>query len=117
MENHSIKDKKEVERFLKRFMPKMDIFGIIFLDREKNEEALKMLGITPAIRKEIIKDIQPDDYIENIFDKFTFGDMWVFGKDYDGTDVYIKISLGVPNTNTLCISFHAAEHPLRYAFK
>lgn len=117
MENHSIKDKAEVERFLGQFMPKMEIFGIMFLDRDKNADALKMLGITPNIRKEIVREIQADDYIENILDEFSFGDMWVFGKDYDGEELYIKISLGAPNTNTVCISFHVAEHPLNYAFK
>ena len=117
MENHSIKDKKEVERFLNQFMPKMEIFGIMFLNRDKNTEALKMLGITPKIRKQIIREIQADDYIENIIDEFSYGDMWVFGKDYDGEELYIKISYGAPNSNTICISFHVAEHPLNYAFK
>lgn len=43
--------------------------------------------------------------------------MWVFGKDYDGTELYIKISLGAPGSKTICISFHEAEHPLSYPFK
>jgi hypothetical protein len=30
-----IKEKEEVERFLKQFMPKLDIWGIIFIDRDK----------------------------------------------------------------------------------
>ena len=50
-------------------------------------------------------------------DEATFGDMWVFGKDYDGTELYIKISLGAPGSKTICISFHEAEHPLSYPFK
>lgn len=43
--------------------------------------------------------------------------MWVFGQDYDSTELYIKISLGKPGTNTVCISFHLAEHPLVYRYK
>lgn len=44
--------------------------------------------------------------------------MWVFGKDCDGVDVYVQgFDLNKPNTNTICISFHTAEHPLKYAFK
>ena len=54
---------------------------------------------------------------EYIIDNFSFGDMWVFGKDCNGIDIYIKIALGEPNSNTICISFHTAEHPLKYAFK
>lgn len=117
MESHSVKAKKEVENFLRQFLPKMDILGIIFLNRTKNQEALKMLGITPLARKEIIKSITTDDYIETIIDEFSYGDMWVFGKDLDGTDIYVKIALGRPGTNTICISFHTAKYPLNYAFK
>ena len=57
MESHSVKDKKDVEQFLNQFLPKMKVFGIIFLDRDKNEEGLKMLGIVPSARKEIIKTL------------------------------------------------------------
>ncbi len=117
MGNRSVKAKKDVEEFLRRFFPKMEVFGVFFLNREKNLEALKMLGITPSIRREIIKDITSEDYIETIIDEFSFGDMWVFGKDCDGVEVYVKIALGRPNSNTICISFHTAEHPLSYAFK
>ena len=38
-------------------------------------------------------------------------------EDMDGTELYIKIALGQPNSRTVCISFHLAEHPIRYAFK
>lgn len=117
MDSHSVKNKTDVDKFLRHFLPKMDVLGIIFLNRSKNQEALKILGITPSARKEIIKSIIPDDYIETIIDKFSYGDMWVFGKDCDGVAVYIKIALGKPNTNTICISFHAAEYPLNYTFK
>lgn len=117
MDSHSVRSQKDVEAFLRQFLPKMDVMGIIFLNRSKNQEALKMLGITPSARKEIIKSITSDDYIETIIDEFSFGDMWVFGKDCEGVDVYVKIALGKPNTNTICISFHTAEYPLKYAFK
>ena len=99
MDSHSIRTPKEVEAFLRHFLPKLEVLGIIFLNRAKNQEALKMLGI------------------ETIIDNFSYGDMWVFGKDCNGIDVYIKIALGKPNSNTICISFHTAEHPLKYAFK
>ena len=43
--------------------------------------------------------------------------MKVFGKDIKGRDVYIKITMGMANCQTICISFHLAEHPLTYPFK
>lgn len=111
------KNEQEVEAFLREFKPKFSIWGIIFLNRKKNEEALRALGITPVAREEIIKKIEKDDYSHSVIDETSFGDMWVFGKDHDGTELYIKISLGVPGSNTICISFHEAEHPLNYPFK
>lgn len=113
----TIKNEQEVEEFLREFRPKFSVWGIIFLHRQKNEEALRALGITPVAREEIIKKIERDDYSHSVIDESSFGDMWVFGKDYDGTELYIKISLGAPGSNTICISFHEAEHPLGYPFK
>lgn len=56
------KNEQEVEAFLREFKPKFSIWGIIFLHRDKNEEALRILGITPVAREEIIKKIEKDDY-------------------------------------------------------
>ena len=79
------KNEQEVEAFLREFKPKFSIWGIIFLHRDKNEEALRALGITPVAREEIIKKIEKEDYSHSIVDEASFCDMWVFGKDYDGT--------------------------------
>lgn len=117
MENRHINNQEEVEQFLRQFKPKMDIFGIIVLNRQKNQEALRLLGLTEMARKEVIKTIEVNDYVETIRDAVSYGDMWVFGKDYDGTELYIKISMGQPNSNTICVSFHTSEHPIDYAFK
>ena len=111
-----IKTKQEVETFLNQFGIKFDVWGIFYLDREKNEEALKALGITPKARDEIVRQLQPDDYVETLSADF-FDEMWVFGRDMDGTELYIKIAMGQPNSRTICISFHIAEHPINYAFK
>lgn len=52
-----IRKKEEVERFLKQFLPKLDIWGIIYIDREKNDAALKAMGITPNARETVIRSI------------------------------------------------------------
>ena len=111
-----IKTKQEVEQFLGQFGIKFDIWGIIYLDRDKNEEALKALGIIPKARDEIVRQLKSDDYVETLSADF-FNEMWVFGRDVDGTELYIKIALGRPNSQTVCISFHLAEHQIKYAYK
>lgn len=113
----TIKNEQEVEAFLHEFKPKFSVWGIFFINRDKNKEALRALGITPVAREEIIKKIERDDYSHTVIDEASFGDMWVFGRDFNEKELYIKISLGAPGTNTICISFHEAEHPLNYPFK
>lgn len=111
-----VKTKQEVEQFLSQFGIKFDIWGIFYIDRDKNNEALKALGITPKARDEIVRQLKTDDYVETLSADF-FNEMWVFGKDTDGTELYIKIALGQPSSKTVCISFHVAEHPIKYAYK
>ena len=112
--------KEEVERFLNQFHEKLKIYNIFFRDdKEKNLQTLTELEITSNDRIEIIKTIKVEDYSSGpIVDTLNkMGDLWVFGKDVKGNEVYIKISLGVPNSRTICISFHKAEHKMSYPFK
>ena len=104
--------KEQVEDFLKRLKEKIKVFDIIFRDdRGKNLQTLATLEITPTYRKKVILNIEPEDYSEGpIVDTLNkMGEMWVFGKDVKGHEVYIKI--------TMCISFHIAEHKMNYPFK
>ena len=110
----------EIEKFLSEFHQKVQVFDIIFLDeRDKNLDSLAKLDITPNARKEIIKTITVTDYsegpIRNLLN--SLGDLWVFGKDVNDQEVYIKISYGLPNHSTICISFHPAEHPMNYPYR
>ena len=112
--------KQQVEDFLKRLKEKIKVFDIIFRDdRGKNLQTLATLEITPTYRKKVILNIEPEDYSEGpIVDTLNkMGEMWVFGKDVKGHEVYIKITMGLPNSSTICISFHIAEHKMNYPFK
>ena len=112
--------KQQVEDFLKRLKEKIKVFDIIYRDdRGKNLQTLATLEITPTYRKQVILNIEPEDYSEGpIVDTLNkMGEMWVFGKNVKGQEVYIKITLGLPNSSTICISFHIAEHPMTYPFK
>lgn len=113
-------DKKEVENFLLKLNQKISIFGLAFRDdREKNFQALLDLDITPKYRKDIILNLKSDDYIKGpVIDTLNkVGELWAFGKDVKNQNVYIKLSLGLPDNEVICISFHIAEHPLKYKFK
>lgn len=112
--------KVDVEEFLGQFKVKMEIFGILFRnDRGKNIQTLADLNITELERLRIVKSIEIEDYSEGpIIDTLYKGtDMWVFGKDVKNQEVYIKITMGNQTQRTICISFHIAEHPMKYPFK
>ena len=111
--------KEEVERFLARMKEKIKVFGIIYRDdRGKNNQTLADLEITPKYRDKVILDLGVEDYSEGpIVDTLNkYGEMWVFGKDVKENEVYIKITLDA-TTMALCISFHIAEHKMKYPFK
>lgn len=112
--------RNDIERFLADFNVKLGVFDILFLDsRDKNREALRRLNISPNARIEVLKGLKPDDYVQGpIVDALNaFGDMWVFGKDMQGREVYIKIAMGASCAPVICVSFHEAEHPLSYPLK
>ena len=111
---------EDVKAFLNQFNIKAEVFGIVFRDdRLKNSEALLQLSISQLQREMIVKSLLPQDYVEGpVIDALNQqGEMWVFGKDVKGREVYIKITLGYENCQTICISFHIAEYPLIYPFK
>ena len=112
--------KKEVDSYLKQLKVKVDIFGILFLDdRGKNQQTLHDLEISPLKRKEIICSLKAEDYSQGPLDEKMRGilPMWVFGKKINTEEVYIKVSMGMENSRAVCISFHIAEHALKYPFK
>jgi hypothetical protein len=112
--------KEQVALFLKEFQTKMKIFGLLFRDdRGKNQQALEELEIVPSFRKIIIENLSVEDYVQGpVIDELNrLGEMWVFGKDVKNREVYIKIMIIDTTSQTICISFHLAEHPLIYPFK
>lgn len=112
--------KEQVEAFLEELHTKMKIFGILFRDdRDKNKKTLQELEIVPSYRKVIVENLRVEDYVQGpVVDELNrHGEMWVFGKDVKGREIYIKVMIVDATSQTICISFHFAEHPLVYPFK
>jgi len=112
--------KEEVEQYLKELSFKIGMWGILILDdRSKNAQSLHDLEIPPNQRKEIIAQLTPEDYYQGPLEEKMYGilPMWVFGKVVKGKEIYIKISMGQPNSKAICISFHVAEYSIIYPFK
>lgn len=118
--NLQMASKSEVETYLKELKVKMEVFGILFLDdRGKNQQTLHDLEISPIKRKEILSSLIAEDYSQGPLEEKMRDilPMWVFGKQVKKKEVYIKVSMGIANSNAVCISFHIAEHPMNYPLK
>lgn len=110
----------EVKVFLDEFHVKMKIWNVLYRDdRGKNTQALSLLELRPVERTNILENLMPADYCEGPIAEVLYGgsDMWVFGKNIKGNDVYIKITMGQPGCSVICISFHIAEYTLTFPFK
>ena len=114
----TVDNKDEVEGFLNTLKVKLSIYSIIFENRDKNNQTLLDLGITQVQRRKHIDNLQVEDYVSGPTpDNFGGTDIWVFGVDIYGTEIYIKLQINRLNKPVICISFHTAEYPLTFPFK
>lgn len=90
-------------------------------EHHKNIQALRDLGINARLRDELILSVAMDDYSSGPKpDEYHPGYYWVFGKNLDNVEIYIKlkiVSLNNGNEKAVCLSFHPSEHPLKYPFR
>lgn len=120
MENNNA-TKEEVESFLREFKERARFFRIIFVDSKPNNiDTLTTLDITHKERENYVLSLHAEDYSQGP-DKNDYpgqSDVWVFGKQVKGQEVYIKIFINaIPNQPNVCISFHIAKHKLTYPLK
>ena len=114
----------EVVDFLNLFKGCMTLELWHVRDREKNRQGLIDLDISPAERRDILMQLEPDDYSDGPKpdDTDDTKEVWEFGRSVEGVEVYIKLRVAQdPRRKTVCRalvwSFHPAEHALRYPFK
>ena len=111
-------EENDVEAFLHDFQQKMKIFDVVFLNRDKNLQALLDLEIVRAKRREILEKLTLRNYFKGPTpDQLGGSELWEFGKIVKGKEVYIKITMGTENKPVICISFHLAEHKIKYPFQ
>ena len=91
--------RQEVAQFLSSFKVAMDFWGIAFKYREKNLQSIADLGITMDDVKTVIAGLSPDNYKAGpkLDDTDPNKEVWEFGTDVGGTEVYIKLRLS-PDT-------------------
>lgn len=109
----------EVKQFLLDFkQAATSSSGIELVPREGNMLTLSYLGITKKNLEEILLGLSVADFCKGpIPDDSKPGELWEFGKDMDGEEVYIKLKVVKELNLAKCISFHITAYPMRYPFK
>ncbi|WCC43658.1 hypothetical protein PJW08_00545 (plasmid) [Tenacibaculum finnmarkense] len=113
-------DKSVIKSFLQELKVTINSLGIIFSNRPKNSiQNLADLSITAKMRQEIILNLEVQDYSEGPLDETQYGgiEMWVFGRVIKSQEIYIKMTISKNTGGAVCISFHKAEHPMKFPFK
>lgn len=111
--------KEEVKIFLQEFKQKVIQFGVyIERQRAKNLQTMLDLELTAINVREHLKKLTYEDFYKGPSkDDFGGEDLWEFGKEIKNKEVYIKITLGDINRETICVSFHYPEREIKYPFK
>lgn len=88
--------------------------------RQKNKESMVRLGLDLNDVASEVMSLSVNDYCDGPLKDCEFeGEIWEFGKEVAGKEVYIKLKLGGDKRNqqVIVISFHIAEFQLSYRFK
>lgn len=113
-------NKSSVKSFLQELHQSIKIWGIFFVNRDKNAiQELADLGITAKMREEIVLQLTIEDYAQGPLPETQYGgkEMWVFGKIVKDQEIYIKLTIIEKTGGAVCISFHKSEHPLEYPLR
>lgn len=94
--------------------------GVYLIPRDANRQTLKYLGLTKNNLEEILLGLTILDYCKGPdADRDQAGEIWVFGKEIEGENVYIKLKVADVKGKKIakCISFHIAKYELNYPHK
>ena len=116
--------RQDVEDFLADFQTAMEYGQYRLVPREANLQDLMELGLTPAQAKGIIGKLRAEDYASGPEpdDADPAREVWIFGCDVGGAEVYIKLRLAPVQGKkhvqlAKVLSFHKAKYPLRHPWR
>lgn len=108
---------QDTEQFLRTFKEAVTDNGLNIWPTEKNKDFLFESGFTKEDVEEIILSLKVRDYESGPFadnkDHRPDGEVWVFTKEYEGFELYIKIKLRDGQIIAECLSAHEAEFEMK----
>lgn len=111
---------EQIREFLMEFKEIIVKRGLDVIPRTENIEALAALGLTKKDRKNEILSLSVADYCSGPEpDVDRQGHIWVFGKEINGINIYIKLKMAQVGEMKIakCLSFHTAKFPLCFPYK
>jgi hypothetical protein len=94
--------------------------GIYLIPRTESLKTLADLGLTKKNFKEVIMTLSVMDYCDGPKrDENRPGEIWIFGKQIGGKEIYIKLKVAQVSGRKIakCISFHPAAFTLCFPFQ
>ena len=94
--------------------------GLDIVNRRENIDALAKIGLTKKNLVEEILTLSVEHYCQGPEpDRDRPGEIWVFGKQIGGEEIYIKLKIAKVGKEKIakCLSFHAANFPLCYPYR
>jgi hypothetical protein len=113
----------EASDFLTLFKLAIEYGRCPFIGRPRTDQDLSDLNITRNQAFELICSLTPDRYSSGPHpdDLDAAKDVWIFGYDLEGVEVYIKLRLNAAARGQMpqgaVWSFHKADHPLPYPLR
>lgn len=123
MDSTDVPSREEVREFLTAFKLAIEYERCAFRGRARTDQDLINLNLTRRQALEAICALTPDDYSTGPRpdDTEETKEVWVFGYDHEGTEVYVKLRLNPTRRNEMprgvVWSFHEAAHPMRYPLR
>ncbi|MEW6586708.1 MAG: hypothetical protein AB1442_14015 [Nitrospirota bacterium] len=112
----------QIRGFLMEFKEIVIKRGLYVIPRTENIESLVALRLTKRNRKNEILSLSVAEYCSGPEpDIGGSGHVWMFGKEINGTSVYIKLKIAQVKDKdekiAKCLSFHVAKFPLCFPYK
>jgi hypothetical protein len=94
--------------------------GVDIIPRAETRPTLAQLGLTMANLEDLLLGLSVADYCKGPApDRDRPGNIWIFGREIEGQEVYIKLKVAQVGDRRIakCISFHIAQYPLKYTHR
>jgi hypothetical protein len=114
-------DQASIAKFLMEFKALLGTGrNFYFVERPERNSTLLDLGLTwTNFKKELLGLSVTDYYSGPEPDRDRKGEVWMFGKEINGREIYIKLKIVDLGTEKLakCLSCHEANQPINYPFR